>query len=88
MEWKIDLCRCSGRGRCGEEPAAQIGVEPAVPLSRVESRWQQDRGDKTSGVRAFRREGRTMAIEQATGVETGRGRSKDRHQERRQGVPA
>ena len=49
MEWKIDLCRRSGRGRCGEEPAAQIGVEPAVPLSRVESRWQQDR--------AFRREG-------------------------------
>ena len=45
-------------------------------------RWQ------TSGVRAFRREGGTTAIEQATGVETGRGRSKDRRQERRQGVPA
>ena len=43
---------------------------------------------QTSGVRAFRREGGTTAIEQATGVETGRGRSKDRRQERRQGVPA
>ena len=69
------------RRRCGVEPAV-------VPLSRVESRWQQDRGGKTSGVRAFRREGGATAIEQATGVETGRGRSKDRRQERRQGVPA
>ena len=43
---------------------------------------------QTSGVRAFRCEGGTMVIEQATGVKTGRERSKDRRQERRQGIPA
>ena len=43
---------------------------------------------QTSGVRAFRREGGTTAIEQATGVKIGRERSKNRRQERRQGVPA
>ena len=49
---------------------AQIGVEPAVPLSRVESRWQQKPAFRR-GSRAFRRGSRATAIEHPPDVTTG-----------------